>query len=65
MLASDVIVINRYMMQQGNTAFRKKDFEAAEAAFTAALRCDVAKGGYGHELATSPHLIYCNRSAAR
>jgi hypothetical protein len=53
------------MMQQGNAAFRKKDFEAAEAAFTAALRCDVGKIGYGIELATSPHLIYCNRSAAR
>jgi tetratricopeptide (TPR) repeat protein len=54
-----------YLMQQGNVAFRKKDFEAAEASFSAALRCDVGKDGYGIELATSPHLIYCNRSAAR
>jgi hypothetical protein len=53
------------MMQQGNAAFRKKDFEAAEAAFTAALGCDVGKIGYGIVLATAPHLIYCNRSAAR
>lgn len=52
-------------MQQGKVAFQKKDFEAAEAAFTAALRCDAGKNGYGLELAKSPHLIYCNRSAAR